>query len=124
MKSTLQITYLHSDPSPALDAFISERVVELHRFYERIERCHVFVESPGRHHRHGDSAQFNVRIELAVPGQRLIVSRHPGRSEGFKDAFVATGNAFHAARRQLQDFAQRQRHDVKSSNRARAPVGA
>ncbi len=65
------------------------------------------VEAPHRHHQHG--VQFNVRIDITVPGGEVVVKREP-----HTDIYVAIRDAFIAARRQLQSHAKRQRGDVKS----------
>lgn len=114
MKPELQITYRHCDSSHALNEVIQSRFEELTKFYDRIGSCRVVVERPSPHHRHGEAAHFHVRIEMTVPGEEIVVSRTPAATESYEDAFFATGEAFHAARRQLQDFARRQRGDVKT----------
>jgi cold shock CspA family protein len=50
-----------------------------------------------------------VRVDLSVPRKELVVTRQTG-----EDVFIVVRDAFDAARRQLQDFAQLQRHDVKN----------
>ena len=115
MHVPIQISYRHCDSSDALSARIREKAQELEQFYPRITGCHVFVEGPGRHHRKGKGAHFRVRIEVTVPRDVLVVSRDPAPHPKHEDAFVATNEAFHEMRRQLQDFARRQRGDADES---------
>jgi cold shock CspA family protein/ribosome-associated translation inhibitor RaiA len=117
MQLSLQISHIHSSPSPALDLLIREKTAELERFYPRITSCHVWLEHPGQHHRRGKGAQFHVRIELAVPGKTLVVSRAPLAHLPNEDVYLATSEAFHEMRRQLQDFARVRRGDVKTAVR-------
>jgi|CXWL01.1.fsa_nt_gi cold shock CspA family protein len=116
MQGPVEISYRHCAPSEALNAIIKEKAAELQRFYARIRRCQVTIETPSAHHRQGDGAHFRVRVELGVPGRNLVTSRHPAARIAKEDAFAAVNEAFHTARRQLRDYAWRQRHEVKSSS--------
>ncbi|MBI4642020.1 MAG: HPF/RaiA family ribosome-associated protein, partial [Candidatus Tectomicrobia bacterium] len=51
---------------------------------------------------------YTVRIDLTVPGAELVVDRQEDA-----DLYVAIRDAFHAARRRLEDYARRQRGTVK-----------
>lgn len=113
MQMPLQISHLHSVSSETLDTLIREKAAELEQFYPRITGCHVWIEHPGPHHRRGKGAHFRVRIELSVPGKMLVVSRDPPAHREREDVHLATTEAFHEMRRQLQDFARLQRGDVK-----------
>jgi cold shock CspA family protein/ribosome-associated translation inhibitor RaiA len=113
MQVELQVSYHHVQPSEALNAVIQTKTAELERFFGRITGCHVFVERPGSHHRKGKGAHYRVRIELTVPGRILIVGRDPLLTKPHEDPFLAVNQAFHAARRQLQDYVRRLRGDVK-----------
>jgi ribosome-associated translation inhibitor RaiA len=116
----VRITFRGLSPSPPLRATVRERIVWLDQFYDRIHRCDVQISVPHRHQRRG--RRFHVRIELRVAGGDPIVVRHePAADEpttsGIDAGYAAIHEAFDAARRQLQDFARRQRGAVK----ARAP---
>ncbi len=115
MPLSLQISFRHCASSDALTSLIREKAGELERFYSRIISCHVVVEGPSEHHRQGNGSHFRVRVEVAVPGATLVASRDRTPDAAHEDAFVATNEAFHAIRRQLQDYARQQRHDIKSS---------
>jgi cold shock CspA family protein/ribosome-associated translation inhibitor RaiA len=125
----LQISFRNMEVSDAVDARIREEVAKLETFYQGIMRCRVVVELPHRHHKSGDL--YHVRIDMAVPGARLVVKREPSlhasirqseadklvksyeaRSE-HKDVFVVIRDAFKEARRQLQDYARRMRGQTK-----------
>jgi cold shock CspA family protein/ribosome-associated translation inhibitor RaiA len=118
MQQPFQITYRHCDPSEALNAFMRDKAAELDQFYPRIVGCHAFVERPGNHHRKGKGAHYRVRLELTVPGKVLVVSRDPEKHIQKEDPYLSVNEAFHEMRRQLQDYARRQRGDVKVSERA------
>lgn len=97
--------------------------------------CRVLIESPHRHRHKGK--RYHVRIDLTVPGSELVIkrepklvadtplrvqkapevqlaeTREPSKYAAHEDIYVAIRDAFDAARRKLQDFARRQRGDVK-----------
>ncbi len=106
METPLQITGRNIELTDAIKSEIQQKAKKLDKFYDRIIRCRVVVESPHRHHHTGKF--YNVFIEMTVPGAELVVKREPN-----KDLHVAIRDSFHAARRKLEDFARRQRGDVK-----------
>lgn len=111
MKQPLQITFRDFPPSEALEADIREKAAKLDQVYDRIMSCRVVVEAPHAHHHKGNL--FHVVIDLTVPGEELVVNRSPGKHHAHEDPYVAVRDAFDAARRQLQDFARKQRGKVK-----------
>src|ERR1043165_5565633 len=117
MQVPSEVSYRNVRPTPAIQSLIEEKVAGLERFYPRIVRCHVTIERPGRHHRRGKGAHFRVRIELSVPGGRLVVGRDPEEATEHEDAYLAINEAFHAMRRRLQDHASR----LRGEGRALAP---
>jgi ribosomal subunit interface protein len=107
----LQVVFRNMDHSPAVEARVREQAEKLERFYDRIMSCRVVVETHHRHHHKGNL--YHVRIDLTVPGDELVVSREPADRHAHEDVYVAVRDAFDAMRRQLQDFARKQRGDVK-----------
>ncbi len=103
----LQITYRGVDASEALSAEIRRMAGKLERFYRHIGGCRVLVEQPHHHHHTGE--HFHVRIDLTVPGEELVVEREPERRTRNEDPYAAVHDAFHAARRQVQDWIRRRR---------------
>jgi ribosomal subunit interface protein len=106
MQLPLQITARDVSLSEAAEGNIRAKAASLDTYYDGIVGCRVVVEGPGRHHRKG---LFTVRIDLNVPGAELMVDR-----QADEDLYVAIRDAFDAARRRLEDYARRQRGDVKS----------
>jgi ribosome-associated translation inhibitor RaiA len=100
-------------PSP-LRAEIEERAAKLDQFDEKIMRCRVTVEGPGRHHHHG---RCRVRLHLTVPGKEIVVTRQAG-----KDTAEAVSEAFSAAGRRIEDHIRRVRHFVKTHETRRETV--
>ena len=117
MQLPMQISFRGMEPSDAVETKIRERVGKLERFYDRIMGCRVVVESP--HRRHHQGKLFHVRVDLTVPGGELAVSREPAEHHAHEDVFVAIRDAFDAAQRRLEDYARRQRGDLKTHEEPR-----
>jgi cold shock CspA family protein/ribosome-associated translation inhibitor RaiA len=105
VQQPLQITARDVSLSEVAENDIRLKAENLDTYYDGIIGCRVVIEGPGRHHRQGPYA---VRIDLTVPGADLIVDRQTN-----PDLYVAIRDAFDAARRRLEDYARRQRGDVK-----------
>jgi cold shock CspA family protein len=82
----------------------------------------VTLEAPSHHHRQA-GPKYRVRVELSVPGARLVVGRDPTRTREHGDLLAAVNAAFREARRQLQDHVRRIDQRVKAhAEPARAVV--
>jgi len=112
MPFPLSITFKDMESTPALEEFVRHWASKLERVYDRIERGHVLIGRPHQHHHQGQRA--HVIITLAVPGPDIVVSHDHALDGAHEDVYVAIRDAFHAARRQLEDHVRRQRHDVKT----------
>lgn len=111
MEIQYQITARDIELSDELKDDITRRIEKLTDFYNRISRCRVVVEVPHRHKHEGNL--YNVRIDMKVPRSELVVKREAGQ-----DLNAAVRDAFDAARRKLEDYARRQRGDVKQRESA------
>lgn len=111
MKQPLQVNFRDIPPSDAVEVKIREKVAKLDEFYDRIMACKVMVEVPHGHHNKGKL--YHVRIDLTVPNDEIVINRSPKDHHAHEDVYVAIRDAFSAARRKLQDFARKQRGDVK-----------
>lgn len=111
MRTPLQVTYRHLDASEALTQRINDEAAGLEQFFDGIVGCHVTVDMPHRHHRHGQ--HYTVRVEISVPGEVLVISRDPPQDSANTDPYAAVNEAFDQARRKLKDYASRLRGDVK-----------
>lgn len=98
----IMTTFRDMPPSASLQAAAERWVGRLEQVHDRIVACHVTIERPHRHHLHG--APFQVHIAVTIPGANLAVSH-----QSSKDAYVALGDAFRAARRQLLDHVGQRR---------------
>lgn len=124
----LQITYHHAELIPEIDKLIRAEVANLDRYDARIMSCRVKVaQEAGRH----SGNRWIVRLDITVPGGEVVVKGEPsvsGAARQMKQAAMRKGmetkkereilhrvvrDAFASARRQLQDFARKQRGDRK-----------
>lgn len=115
MDTNLEIAFHNMPSQPDLEALIRERAEKLERLYDRIIGLRVAVEHQQRQHKTGNL--FDVHIEVMVPGNDLVVSRKPHKAReryANPDARTSIRDAFQAAERQLKDYKQKQRNDVKT----------
>ena len=105
MTIPVQITFRHIENSPALETRVRELAHHLAVFSDRIQSCRVVVDSPHRHHHQGKV--FNVKVQLGLPGEDVVVDMERPDRDGHEDVYVVLRDAFDAARRQLQRASSR-----------------
>jgi len=96
----VQITFRHMDSSPAVETRVRELADHLGVFSDRIQSCRVVVDSPHRHQHQGKV--FNVKVQLALPGEDVVVDMERPQRDGHEDVYVVLRDAFDAATRQLK----------------------
>jgi ribosomal subunit interface protein len=111
MQTDVQITFRDMEPSDAVAARIRERVAKLEQFHHRITSCRVVVEAAKRRQK---ATEYQVHIDLTLPGQELAVSRDHAEKKPADDMYVAIRNAFDALERRLKSMADRRRGEVKA----------
>jgi cold shock CspA family protein len=130
MQLPLQITFRNMESSEVVEEWIRADAEKLETFYSRIMSCRVTVEVPHGHHKKGNL--YHVRIDLTLPGKELLIKHEPSGSKVIRQAGgvemrkgletgvphrnlrLAITDAFKVAGRRLQDYARRQRGDVKT----------
>ncbi|MEZ5320214.1 MAG: HPF/RaiA family ribosome-associated protein [Vicinamibacterales bacterium] len=130
MQQPPEVTFRGVRRSDGLTADIERRLAKLETFYQPIIGCRVQLSLAERRHNSGN--RYRVRLDLGVPGGHIVVShdashRPEARRNGtgrltrqleteadHRFARVAIRETFDIARRQLQDFARRQRGAVKA----------
>lgn len=111
MEKPLQITFRNFASTEAIESYVRTRAEKLERLSERIIGCHVTIELPHRHKQHG--RHYAVRIDLAVPGAELVVTRDPSERKEHEDLYASIDAAFDDAKRMLEDHLRTARGDVK-----------
>jgi len=106
-----EIFFRHVERRPEIEEAVIEHVEQLERFCPRILHCRVMIEvsSP----RHAAGSIHHVRVDVSVPGRRIVVKRDPPAHQPHEDLDLAIHDAFHAARRQVEDHVRERRHEVK-----------
>ncbi len=138
MTRPLQVTFRNMAVAPVLEEEVRARAAWLETFYGEIVGCRVLIEFPHRHRSRG--RPVHIRVELALPGEDIVVNQETTRhvtlgdaasqiahgtlaaQPDHKDVVTAIHDAFDVARRRLEDFARRQRSDVKTSRADTASV--
>ncbi len=105
MPANVQISFRGMETSPSVEAQVLHRAEELQQISDRVTACRVTLEAAHRRHRQGTI--YHVRVELAVPGGKILVNREPGENHAHEDMHVAVRDAFDAARRRLQAHMRR-----------------
>ena len=106
MKLPLQITTRNVSISEVVKEDIRDKADKLDRFSDHIMGLRIMVEAPHRHQRQG--VLYLVRIDITTPGSEIVIKRQP-----HEDVYIAIRDAFHAARRKLEDYERRIRGTVK-----------
>jgi len=114
METPIQIVFHKVAHSPSLEQLIRDKATRLGAIFPRLMRCQISLERTHRNQQQGNP--FNVRIRLHVPGGELVVNH-----DSHEDVHVALREAFDAARRQLEEYAQRMRREVKHHDNGRSP---
>jgi ribosome-associated translation inhibitor RaiA len=112
MQVPLKIVFRDVPASTAVEAKVTEHVRALERYFDRLTGCRVTVARPHRHQHKGQP--YEVSIRLTVPGGVLNVIRGRSRRGAQEDVYVLLHDAFHAARRALEDYARKLRGNVKA----------
>lgn len=121
MQTPLDIAFHNMPSSPEIEGEIRQRVDKLNRLFDRMIGCRVAVEAQHQQHRTGNV--YDVHIEMVVPGGELVVSRQPKKAKekyANPDIHTSIRDAFAAAERQLKDYKQQLKGEVKT-HAAREP---
>ncbi len=114
MSEPFQITFHGLEPSASLEERARERAEKLLGHHGACTGCRVAVHAPPRHHH--KRGRYEVRIEIALRGEDLVVS-HDGRLDhAHEDAFVALRDAFDAAERRLEGRLRSRRDRARAAS--------
>jgi ribosomal subunit interface protein len=105
METPVQVSFQGLEVDDAVARTCQLEAEKLERYHARITSCRVVVAQPHHNHRQGNN--YEVRIDVHVPGRVVVVNHEPGSERRFEDVQVALRDAFDKARRQLEDLSQR-----------------
>lgn len=115
MQIPLIVAFHNLESSDAVKTRVAERVAKLESIYDRLTGCHVTIEADKK--RPNGGHDYNVRIEMSVPGgEPIVISGQPhhgdARGQG-PDVYDVVNQSFDVAERRLRKFKDKQRGDVK-----------
>lgn len=112
MELPVQVTFRDIPHSDAVETVIRERVAKLERYADCIISCHVIVREPTQRHQQGN--QFNITIDLTLPGAELAVGHGDrGDSHSNENMYIAIRDAFQAMERQVKAYMSQRRRENK-----------
>lgn len=121
MNTPLEITFKGLDRSEAIEAKIMEKTAKLEKVFDRMTHCRVVVAAPNKHHHKGKS--YEIKIDIGIPDHApLILSHESAVGDAQEDLQIALRDAFDAAKRRLDDIAERMKGSAKAERGRRRPA--
>lgn len=111
MQEGVQVTFLNMDRSEALERRVLDRLARLQRHFDNLQACRVVLDSP---HKQPHKGSLSIHLSIAVPGKDIVVKREQRLTESDDHSITIIGDAFQAAERQLDDYLQQKRRQVKA----------
>lgn len=113
MAHTMDIAFDNMEPSAAVEAKVVEKAEKLAKLFERLSYIRTTISAPNRlPHK---PKTYQVKIVLGIPGRAdLVISNDHDAAHDHTDVNLAVRDAFAAARRQLEEAAERLRGEVKT----------
>ncbi|GGF62392.1 hypothetical protein GCM10011332_15300 [Terasakiella brassicae] len=121
MQSPLQIVFRDVDHSDAVEARIREKVEMLEKHSDKIVSCRVTVSAPHKSQTKGKL--YDIRLDISMPGEEIVVNKNHKDDHAHEDVYVTIRDAFDAARRQIKEWVQRNRGEVKQHEDEEAVAG-
>lgn len=112
MKLPLELTFRGFEKSDFLEDAVKNRCNKLERLDNGRTHCHVILNSPHQHQNKG--RQFEVHIEVRVPGAQLAVTRKTTKKGIQEGLYPVISDAFAAMERQLTKWRDKRHLDVKA----------
>lgn len=96
-----EIAYRNVEPSRTVERHVLKGMDTLASMASHAISCEVMVEQRNPRHRLGNL--YQVRIDLSLPGDRVVVSRTPPEHQEHETLVTAINDAFQQLRRRLVD---------------------
>lgn len=123
MTASLDIHFHGIEKSDALEAKVREKFSKLQKRVDRISSCRVVLEAPNRNN--AKAKLFQVKIEIAVPGQKPIIVNHEREGGSPQDDLgLALREAFETATRRVDDLATKLNDRARAESTRRRPNGS
>ena len=87
MQTPVQVTFRDIPVDDLIEAECVRAAEKLERYYDRITSCRVVVAQPHRHHKKGN--QYDIRIDITVPGAEIVINREPPQNHRDEEWQVA-----------------------------------
>jgi len=121
MTLPLELTYRGLEKSDFLEIAVKKKCLKLARLDLSITHCHVILSCPHQHQHKG--RQYEVHIEVRVPGTQLAVTHKTSKQGIQEDIYPVITDAFSALERQLAKWNDKRHLDIKAHSRpAKPPV--
>jgi cold shock CspA family protein len=113
METPVQIEFKGLNATERVREAVADHIAGLEERFGRVTACRVIVTAPSGHHHTG--GLYEVNIHLTLPnGREVNVGRTPKADERHSDLSFAINDAFHRARRHLQDLVRRMQGQIKT----------
>ena len=113
MQNPLEVSFRDVQKTKDLEILLQKKVSKLETICSYITSCRIAIEKTNQHQQNGNP--FRVRISLSIPpSHKLVVRRESSEGDLHDDLGSVIGNAFDAARRQLEKLVEKQRNEVKT----------
>lgn len=117
----IQVTFRNVSPTDALRAYAERRANKLYELDSRITSLHVTIESPHKHHAHGNA--YRVVVEAHAPGHTIVSGHQRPDDPRFRDAYAAIDDAVDDAVRRVHDARDKQAHPRHAAHHLRPSRG-
>lgn len=117
MNTPLEITFKGLDRSAVIERKITEKAAKLEKVFDRMTHCRVVVAAPNKHAHKGKT--YEIKIDIGIPDHApLILTHEASVGHAQEDLQVAVRDAFDAAKRRLDEIAEKI-HDTAKAERGR-----
>ena len=112
MDVPLEVVLRNVENRQEIEDVIYEKIGKLEQVCDHVTSCRVLVEQNPTHQHKGFS--YHIRVDIHVPPQHeIVVKRDSGRNT-HENLPAMVRETFIAARRQVEQLVERQKHHVKA----------
>jgi ribosomal subunit interface protein len=119
MAIPLELSFRNFDRSEFIENTVKDRCRRLETLCDEIMQCHVVLSAPNP--QRVKKIRYEIHVDLRVPGTALTVTKNTGESESQEGFYSALREAFDVLERQVTQWKEKRRHDVKAHSRPAVP---